>query len=88
MSEPADVPGEQIPIDGPGITDYDRAHLKEYVMMLDGDAVGASWEEIMRVVFKVDPEADPSRFKARFDAHLARARWMTREGYKHLLDSR
>jgi hypothetical protein len=87
MSDPADVPGEDIPVVSSGITDYDRAHFKEYIMMLDGDAAGASWQVIMRIVFKVDPDADPPRFKSRFDAHLARARWMTDEGYKHLLDS-
>lgn len=87
MSDPADVPGEHIPVPSPDITDYDRAHLKEYTMMLDGDAAGAPWQEIMRIVFKVDIAADPARFKSRFDAHLARAQWMTREGYKQLLDS-
>ena len=85
MSDPADVPGEHIPIDAPAITDYDRAHFKHYIMMLDGEAAGASWQEIMRIVFEVDPDADPLRWKGRFEAHLARARWMTREGYTHLL---
>lgn len=87
MSDPADVPGVHIPIDAPDITDYDRAHFKQYIMMLDGDAAGASWQEIMRTVFKVDPDTDPARLQSRFDAHLARARWMTREGHRHLLDS-
>ena len=86
MSDPADVPGEHIPLDTAELTDYDRAHFKHYIMMLDGDAAGASWQEIMRIVFQVDPDADPARCKSRFDAHLSRARWMTREGYKHLLD--
>lgn len=87
MSDTADIPGQDIPIDAPSITDYDRAHFKQYIIILDGDAAGASWQEIMRFAFKVDPETTPDRFKARFDAHLARAKWMTREGYKHLLDS-
>ena len=78
---------EPVPKVKAAITEYDRAHLKHYIMMLDGDAAGAPWQEIMRIVFKVDPEADPTRFKRRFDAHLARAKWMTREGYNHLLDS-
>ena len=88
MSDQADVPGEHIPIDAPEITDYDRAHFKQYIMMLDGDAAGAPWEEIMRVAFQVDPAAEPDRCKRRYDAHLARAKWMTRQGYKGLLNAR
>lgn len=86
MSDPVNPPAHDVPTDSPELTDYDRAHFKEYLMILDGDAAGASWQEIMRIVFKIDPDADPSLAKSSYDAHLARAKWMTQVGFRHLLE--
>ena len=33
----------------------------------------------------LDPEREPDRARRAFDSHLARARWMTRYGYRLLL---
>ncbi len=78
---PADA---DLPPQSPELTDYDRAHVKEYLMVLDGEAAGATWQDIVRHVFKADPDSDP-RAKQHYEAFLARAKWMTRVGYRHLL---
>ena len=85
MTDPKSTTAVDRPTDAPELTDYDRTHLKQYLMILDGDAAGATWQEIMRVVFNIDPDADSALSKRRYDAHLARARWMTSVGYRHLL---
>jgi hypothetical protein len=68
-----------------GLTDYDRTLLIVYVRMLDAAAVEADWREVSRVLLKIDPEREPDRARRRYDTHLARARWMTEQGYRHLL---
>jgi len=67
------------------LTDYDRAHLAIYARLLDAAADGASWEEASRIVLGIDPRAHQARAKEAYDTHLARARWLCGEGYKHLL---
>jgi hypothetical protein len=78
--------------DGPPLTDrvneYDEAHFASYLRLLDADAEGADWREAVSIIFSIDPEADPLRAKRIYDTHLARARWMTEAGYRHLLDPR
>jgi hypothetical protein len=36
-------------------------------------------------VLHIDPEREPDRAWQAFESHLARAKWMTRDGYRHLL---
>ncbi|HWJ74221.1 MAG TPA: DUF2285 domain-containing protein [Kaistia sp.] len=67
------------------LTAYDQAHLKLYLRLLDAEADGAAWEEVVELLFGLDPAADPSRAAKIHAAHLARARWMTESGYRHLL---
>ncbi len=67
------------------LTAYDQAHLKLYLRLLDADADGAAWEEVVEILFGLDPAADPNRAAKIHAAHLARARWMTENGYRHLL---
>jgi len=78
--------------DRPPLTDrvntYDERHLAIYVRLLMADEEGADWREVVHVIFGLDPAADPERAKAVHDSHLARARWMTTEGYQHLLERR
>jgi hypothetical protein len=50
------------------------AHLVTYLRLLDADAEGAAWQEVARIVLSLDVETD-----------LARAKWMTEQGYRHLL---
>ncbi|HML92980.1 DUF2285 domain-containing protein [Methyloceanibacter sp.] len=67
------------------ITRYDEAHFMTYVRLLDAEADGAAWQEAARLVLHRDPDADPDRAWHCWEAHLKRARWMTENGYQHLL---
>lgn len=67
------------------VTDYDLAHSATYMRLLDARADGADWREVARIVLGLDPEQDPNRSEQIHAAHLARAEWMTCEGYRDLL---
>jgi len=69
----------------PVLTGYDEEHLITYLRLLDADAEGADWREVARVVLHIDPELDPERAGRAWESHLARAKWMTTSGYRHLL---
>jgi hypothetical protein len=69
----------------PGLTSYDVQHLMTYLRLLDADAKGADWREIARVVLHLDPEQDSNRAWKALESHLSRAKWMTEQGYRHLL---
>lgn len=67
------------------LTAYDEEHLITYLRLLDADEEGADWKEVARIVLHINPEADPERARRTFESHLARAKWMTESGYRHLL---
>lgn len=67
------------------LTGYDQAHTVTYLRLLDADADGADWREVAREVLGCGPEIDPDCARRTYDSHLARARWMTTSGYRHLL---
>lgn len=69
------------------LTDYDRAHLTTYLRLLDAETEGAPWEEVTTVIFGIDPKADHRRAELVYQSHLARARWMTANGFRHLIRS-
>lgn len=69
-----------------GITAYDERHFVTYLRILDAADEGADWREVASIVFGLDADAEPDRARQAHDSHLARARWMTEHGYKHLLD--
>jgi hypothetical protein len=71
----------------PALTGYDQEHLVTYLRLLDADAdaEGADWREVARIVLHIDPDREPDRARHAFDSHLARAKWMTEHGYRHLL---
>ena len=73
------------PPESTGLTDYDRRHLSAYLRLLDADAEGADWRDVVRVLFRLDPDREPEGTRMIYDSHLARARWMTQSGYRHLL---
>lgn len=68
------------------LSDYDERHYATYLRLLDADAEGADWREVVAVVFGIDPAREPKRARIVHRSHLARARWMTRTGYRQLLD--
>ncbi|WP_127074180.1 DNA -binding domain-containing protein [Pelagibacterium lentulum] len=67
------------------LTEYDRAHMKLYLRLLDAASEGADWREVTAVLFGIDPQQEPIRARRMYETHLARARWMTSNGYRHLL---
>jgi hypothetical protein len=67
------------------LTRYDEEHIITYLRLLDADAEGAHWQEVTRIVLHIDPGREPVRARQAFDSHLARAKWMTEHGYRHLL---
>jgi hypothetical protein len=87
------MPKQQPPLDpdiadtapsAPTLTAYDD-HLVTYLRFLDADADGADWRDVARIVLHIDPNREPDRARRAFDTHLARAKWMTEHGYRHLL---
>ena len=69
----------------PRLTDYDMEHLVTYLRLLDADAEGADWCDVARIVLHLDPAENSEHAKRIWASHLARARWMTENGYRHLL---
>ncbi len=67
------------------LTPYDERHLVTYLRLLDAAEESADWREVVRIIFGLDPAHDPKRARIVHDSHLARARWMTKTGYRHLL---
>jgi hypothetical protein len=69
----------------PVLTAYDEEHEITYLRVLDAHNEGADWREVSRIVLHIDPERDHDRARQAFESHLSRARWMTQQGYRHLL---
>ena len=69
----------------PMLTDYDRQHVVTYMRLLDAEAEGADWREVAKIVLRIDSDREPERARSAYDSHLARAKWMTEHGYRHLL---
>jgi len=67
------------------LTGYDEQHLVTYLRLLDAAEDGADWREVSVIVLHIDPECEPDRARRAWETHLARARWMTERGYRHLL---
>lgn len=69
----------------PILIGYDQQHFVTYMRLLDAEADGADWREVAQIVLHIDPERAPERARRAWQSHLARAQWMTKEGYKQLL---
>ncbi|MEI9407014.1 DNA -binding domain-containing protein [Mesorhizobium argentiipisi] len=67
------------------LTEYDRDHIKLYARLLDAAEDGADWREVVEILFGIDLAKEPQRARRIHESHLARARWMARSGYRHLL---
>ncbi len=76
---------QDAPPSGDKLTEYDRCHLVTYLRLLDAETEGADWQEVAHIVFGLDPTQDPDRAKRMHAAHLARAHWMTENGYRDLI---
>ena len=75
---------DQAPM-SPVLTGYDEKHLVTYLRLLDAAEDGADWKEVAAIVLHIDPARAPDRARRAWETHLARARWMTEHGYRHLL---
>ena len=69
----------------PVLTPYDHAHRVTCLRLLDAHAQGTDWREVVRIVLHIDPDREPEQARKTLESHLARARWMTEYGYRHLL---
>jgi hypothetical protein len=67
------------------LTAYDEQHVVTYLRLLDADAENADWREVARLVLHIDPVLELDRARRAYESHLARAKWMTSHGYRHLL---
>lgn len=67
------------------LTSYDREHMVLYLRLLDSARDGADWREAVEILFGLDPKDDPARCRHIHETHLARARWMTEQGYRELV---
>ena len=85
QSPPLDPPVSDTAPSGGVVTGYDEQHLVTYLRVLDAEAEGADWHEVARIVLHIDPAQEPERAHRAWTTHLARARWMTESGYRHLL---
>ena len=83
MTQPTPV-ADVAPVE-PFLTGYDMDHLVTYLRLLDAEADGADWREVAKIVLNLDVEKDPDRTKRIWQSHLARAKWMTTNGYHRLL---
>jgi hypothetical protein len=69
----------------PVLTAYDEKHAITYLRLLDAEADNADWQEAARLILRIDPVIEPDRARRAFDSHLARAKWMMSQGYRHVL---
>jgi hypothetical protein len=67
------------------LTTYDREHMKIYLRLLDAEADGACWKEVVVIIFGLDPDAEPLRAARVYASHLARAKWMSQTGYRQMI---
>ena len=87
-SPPLDPDVADLAPDDAVLTAYDEQHVVTYLRLLDADADKADWREVARIVLHIDPERYLERARRAFESHLARAKWMTENGYGHLLRGR
>ena len=84
---PTPVVADEVPWSD-GITKYDTRHEETYIRLLDADIEGLGKDEMARRILGIDPDNEPERARKAVDSHLARARWMTEVGYRHLAAGR
>ena len=85
QSPPLDPEVADLAPTDPVLTPYDEEHVVTYLRLLDAEADNADWSEAAHLILRIDPVAEPDRARRAFDSHLARAKWMTSHGYRHLL---
>jgi hypothetical protein len=84
---PVDPPVADLAPNTDGLTTYDQEHLVTYLRLLDAETDGADWTDAARIVLQIDPSREPERARRAWESHLARAKWMSDGGYRHLMRS-
>lgn len=69
----------------PRLTAYDEAHFVVYLQLLDAKAKDASDEAMLQIIRDADPAMSADDARCALASHLARATWMSEEGYRDLL---
>ena len=82
---PLDPPVADTAPNAETLTPYDEEHLVTYLRLLDAEADGADWTEVARLLLRIDPSREPACARRAWESHLARAKWMAKHGYRHLL---
>jgi hypothetical protein len=85
QTPPLDPPVDDLAPTEAVLTGYDELHLVTYLRLLDAAAENADWREVARIVLHIDPDKEPERARRAWKTHLARAEWLTKSGYRHLL---
>ena len=85
LTPPLDPPVDDLAPTARSLTGYDEQHVVTYLRLLGAEEDGADWKEIAKLVLHIDPATEPARARRAWESHLARARWMTEHGYRHLL---
>jgi hypothetical protein len=67
------------------ITQYDEEHFVTYLRLLDAEAAGLSEGDMCRTILELDPIRYPEKSSRILRDHMRRAKWMTKRGYKVLL---
>ncbi|MFT4121416.1 DNA -binding domain-containing protein [Bradyrhizobium sp.] len=68
------------------VTDYDEQHYVTYLRLLDANRDGADWREVARIVLHRDPVTGEPRSRHCWETHLARAQWLSKAGYRRILE--
>lgn len=71
---------------GPDVSPYDEQHYVTYLRLLDANRAGADWREVARIVLHRDPVAQEARSRRCWESHLARAQWLSKAGYRRILE--
>ena len=77
---------DDAPPTGNAITVYDERHFVTYLRLLDAKAEGADWKEVAQIVLHRDPATEELRTYRCWQSHLERAQWLSREGYRKILE--
>lgn len=65
----------------PVLTDYDWAHIKLYLRLIDAERAGATPAEVIPVLFGTDLEPTSPEAVRQHRSHLDRAHWLVAGGY-------
>jgi hypothetical protein len=71
---------------GPAITPYDERHFVTYMRLLDASRDKADWAEAARVILHRDPATEEARTRRCWESHFARAQWLSKGGYRKMLE--